>query len=338
VTLWRLLALISLSAFTLVPRSAFADSASNKAAAEALFEQGRALLEQGRTEAACESFEASQRLDSGLGTLLYLADCYEQVGRTASAWATFREAGSLARGRGDGARADIALERADSLEPRLSKLWLKVSSGASTEMTITRNGTPIPKETWSLAIPVDPGTHEIVASAPNKETWSTKVSVEGEASTLTVTVPPLAPARSGGAGDRIQGSDDAARTEDTGTADGSTQRTVGLVVGGAGVVGVVLGSVFGLNAMSKNDESLDHCDPRDPSRCTQTGKDLRDAAGRSAMVSNVAFGLGGAAVVTGVVLYLTAPSEEADTAFVSGVHLRSQVSSHHTGLSLQGAW
>src|SRR5690606_21383628 len=70
---------------------------AEKAAAETLFDRG---IEQLRTEdlsAACTSFEQSQRIDPAVGTLLSLAECYERTGRTASAWATFREAASLAR-------------------------------------------------------------------------------------------------------------------------------------------------------------------------------------------------------------------------------------------------
>ena len=72
-------------------------SSSQRATAEALFQQAAQLMDQKRFSEACEKFAASQELDSGLGTMLYLADCYEQAGRTASAWALFREAEDAAR-------------------------------------------------------------------------------------------------------------------------------------------------------------------------------------------------------------------------------------------------
>src|SRR5688500_5523674 len=71
-------------------------SASDKAAAEALFDQGLRLMKQNSFSEACPKLEESNRIDPAVGTLLYLGECYERVGKTASAWATFREAASLA--------------------------------------------------------------------------------------------------------------------------------------------------------------------------------------------------------------------------------------------------
>ena len=69
-----------------------ADAASDKAASVALFNEGRRLVGLGKLAEACPKFEASFSLVPGIGTQLNLADCYQQLGRTASAWATFRDA------------------------------------------------------------------------------------------------------------------------------------------------------------------------------------------------------------------------------------------------------
>jgi len=45
--------------------------------ADALFRQGRELLEQERFAEACVKLAESQRLDPKLATLMYLADCHE---------------------------------------------------------------------------------------------------------------------------------------------------------------------------------------------------------------------------------------------------------------------
>src|SRR5512139_1741852 len=62
--------------------SAARAQASDKAAAEALFDEGRKLMAEGKYAAACAKLEASQKLDAGVGTQLNLADCYEKSGKT----------------------------------------------------------------------------------------------------------------------------------------------------------------------------------------------------------------------------------------------------------------
>src|SRR5690606_7586735 len=104
-------------------------SSTQRAAAEALFQQGTALMDEKHYAEACDKLAGSQELDPALGTMLYLADCYEQAGRTASAWALFRQASESAKHAGQAERERIAAERASSLAQRLSKLELKVAPG-----------------------------------------------------------------------------------------------------------------------------------------------------------------------------------------------------------------
>src|SRR5580765_1680975 len=80
----------------LLASRARADEASDKAAAEGLFDEGRRLMAEGKYDEACPKLEASQRLDPGVGTMLTRADCLEKRGKTASAWAQLREASSAA--------------------------------------------------------------------------------------------------------------------------------------------------------------------------------------------------------------------------------------------------
>src|SRR6478752_6509904 len=102
-------------------------SASDKAAAEALFDQGVRLMKQNSFAEACPKLEESERIDPAVGTLLYLGECYERAGKTASAWATFREAASLANNMNQGDRARVAGSRAQDLEPRLSRLSIELA-------------------------------------------------------------------------------------------------------------------------------------------------------------------------------------------------------------------
>ena len=76
---------------------AAAQAASEQAAAEALFNQARDLMNAKQYGDACPKFAESQRLDPAPGTLLNLATCYERNGQIASAWVTYKEAATAAR-------------------------------------------------------------------------------------------------------------------------------------------------------------------------------------------------------------------------------------------------
>ena len=110
-----------------MPSVSHAQGASEKAAAEALFDEGVSLLKQGNYQEASQRLESSQRIDPGIGTLLYLGEAYEKLGRTASAWATFREAASQAKAAGQTDRAKLGADRADRLTPKLNKVTLQLA-------------------------------------------------------------------------------------------------------------------------------------------------------------------------------------------------------------------
>jgi hypothetical protein len=111
---------------------------------------------------ACPKFEASLKLDPGLGAILNLADCYEKNGQTASAWAEFREASAAARASGSKDREDLARQRAAALEPKLSRLTIVVGKQSA---QVTRDGTSVDSAAFGTAMPVDPGKHVIEATA-----------------------------------------------------------------------------------------------------------------------------------------------------------------------------
>jgi hypothetical protein len=289
---------------------AFAQSGSSKATAEALFTEGRALASSGKCAEAIPKFQASQKLDPGVGTLLNLAECYEQVGRTASAWAEYREVISLARLAGSKEREELAAQKAKALEPKLSRLAIKTTGDAS-GLTITRDGEAVEAAELGVAIPVDPGEHVIAASAPGKQTFSQTVEVGKEADSKVVEIPALAAGEAAGAGT------EPGEAAKSGGSSGSTQRTIGLVLGGVGIVGVAVGAVFGLQAGSKWDDAKAKCDDY-PYGCGDDGVKLADDANSAATISTIGFIAGGVLVAGGAALWLTAGSGD-DKAVAVGV-------------------
>lgn len=257
---------------------------------------------------ACPKFEASQQLDPGLGTLLNLAECYEKLGKTASAWAEYREAIPLARAAGSKVRQDLATERAQALESRLSMLTIRAMSGGddSAGLDIRRDGIPVQAAELGSPIPVDPGSHTIEAIAPGKQKWTSTVQV-ADASKLTVQVPTLSRLAEGAAEPTPGTKPVNAPPGDDGAhaSSGSSQRTAALVVGAVGVVGVGLGAVFGLGASSKWSDAKSHCSAY-PYGCDKQSLDAQSSAKSKASMATVAFIVGGAALGSAAVLWFTA--------------------------------
>ena len=141
-------------------------------AAEALFERGKLLIDQGRTPEACAAFAESQRLDPAGGTLLRLALCHEAAGKLASAWLEFLEVVRVSKeGTGEPAklqeRVRLAREHLAAIEPRVPKLAIGVPVAARTDgLRVSANGLPRNESTWGVAIPVDPGDVLVVATRP----------------------------------------------------------------------------------------------------------------------------------------------------------------------------
>lgn len=309
---------------------ALQQTGENAAAAQALFDNAKQLVAAGRAREACPKLEESLRLDPGLGTQFHLADCYERVGRTASAWSTFLELAAAAKSSGQGEREAVARKRAAALEGKLGRLRIEVPSDSRLPgLEVKRDGAAVGAAQWDVAVPVDPGAHEIQAVAEGRVAWKTSVEAGAPGEPVVVRVPVLeTPATSS----RALVTPATAATGTTAARDGGarTRRAIGYVTGGVGLVGLGLGAFFGARSMSAGSDSEDHCSG---DVCNATGVGLRDEAIDWGTASTVAFVAGGVLVAGGVVLVLTAPPAKSSTPAPSvGLHLGA------TGAMARGQW
>lgn len=268
---------------------------------------------------ACPKLEESERLDPAVGTLLYLGECYERIGKTASAWATFREASSLASTSNQPDRARIAAGRAQELEPKLSRLSIELAPDVSriAGVVVKRGSQKIEPSLYGTPLPVDPGDYRVEVSAPGYEVWSTPIKVEAGGASASVRVPGLVKAPesakpvSDTPADKAKSAPMAPlapRKADEGL---TTQQTLGLVVGAVGLVGVGLGSYFGIRAIKRNSDADTYCS--EAKLCQdQKGVDLSDKARNDATAANIAFAAGAVLIGTGTVLYLTGGRGDSD--------------------------
>jgi len=291
---------------TAFPRMA---QAGDPAAAQTLFNQAREAVRGGDYAAACPMFEESQRLDAAIGTKFNLADCYEHEGRSASAWALFLEVASATKIVGQGAREQEARTRAAALAPHLSTIVVAAPESAIDGLEVKRDGETVGPMQWGKPMPIDPGRHTFVASAPGRLPWQTTVEVAAGARRVSLAIPALSPAAAFEPSASASPSRELARTDGTTAAASGglgAQKGAALVVGAVGVVGLGLGSVFGLVSLSKHDASELGCNAQ--SACSGPAAATRTEAIHAGNVSTAAFAIGALAVTAGVVLWVTAPS------------------------------
>jgi tetratricopeptide (TPR) repeat protein len=262
--------------------------------AQALFDRAQTLRQQGKYGDACPLLLESHSLDPALGTLLYLADCYEQTGKLASAWRAFRQAEATARARGD-ARATQAADAAAALGPRLARLAIRA---ADPHLFVWLDQVPVPANERMSTL-VDVGSHLVEASLGTAPTWSRQVLVSRDGELVTVSIPALGIQRA---------VEEPAPLPAPGDADAEAglggQRIAALVIGGLALCAAGAGIGFAVEAKSTYDDSEEFCVD---DQCLAEGLDLRDDAFQLATGADVSFVIAGVAAAGAVVLWLTAP-------------------------------
>lgn len=257
-------------------------ASDDEARAEALFEDAKRAMTEGRLEEACPKLRESQRLDPSGGTALLLALCLERQGKLASAWVAFSDA--LARARRDGApdREALATAHLAALGARIPRVLLEIEPGASAlpGVALARDGAPVPRDEWGAPWPVDPGRHTLRLSAPGRPTTEAELDVANDGATYRVRLS-LAPAP-----EAPPPRDEAQTTPRR----GSATPVAAWVLGGAAVASSLVGGYFGLSARSKMSEVRTLC-PSSPCASAEA-EALRDDARRRARVSTAAFALG----------------------------------------------
>jgi hypothetical protein len=269
----------------LAQSSSTSDAYARRAAAEALFDEAKALMAAQRYSEACSKFAASQAMDPAVGTRLNLADCFEKVGRTASAWAEFRAAATAARAKGQTDRAEIARKRAATLETMLVRLSVAAPTGSNEKLEIRRNGAILERGSWGVALPVDPGHHVIEASIAGKRVFHTEVDVPNKPGTQVTTIIPT--------------------LEDAVSSRRQVQRGVAISLGAIGVASFIAGGILGAQAVGRNSQSTAHCTRGN--LCDETGVALRQDALAFGNASTALFVVGAAASAGAFVVYLTTP-------------------------------
>lgn len=345
-----------LVAASLVTTQAFADEPDaqpRQSRAQALFDEGRDLVLAKRFDEACPKLAESLRLENGIGTTLYLADCYEKNGQLAGAWSQFRAAASLAEEKHD-ERAAVARRRAANLEPKLTRLVIVVPRDRLVPgLEVTRDGMPVSEADFGGPLPVDSGIHTIAAKAPHHAPWSIHVAVPASPGAITVNIPlleareqgpaiaPAPPPSSPTATSAEPQSVPAPSPAPDAAAGSSWMRVTGVTLGVVGLAAAGAGAFFGLRAKGQYDDSNQNGHCTADNRCDGEGKQLRADANSSAQQSTILVSAGLGAIAAGVVFYVLSPSSHAPSGQRPPRHdvaIRPTLGPDQAGLSFARAW
>jgi hypothetical protein len=318
--------------------------------ADALFKEGRDRLRRGEIAKACDAFAESQRLDPAIGTLLNLAACHEKQGKTATAWAEYKDVATQAQRAMQAEREKFARQRVAELAARLSILVVTVER-TDTDFRVVLDGRDLTKAMLGAEIPVDPGEHtlEVYEGSAQREVDHVHVDL-GPARVervllrrATAPLPPMAapsasspettnpaqplptsaPPPSIAAPPPVASSapplPDAAPPH-------SRSTTWGYIGVATAVVGVGVGSYFGIRAIDEKNAGDGLCRG---TVCTADGLAHHDAARTDAWISTSAFAF--AVVGAGIALYsFSSPSTE--------VHAAPVVSRDFVGFAAAKRW
>ncbi|MCX5741932.1 MAG: tetratricopeptide repeat protein [Proteobacteria bacterium] len=279
--------------------------------AQRLFDEGRALLEAGKTDEACEKFELSIAKDPrAVGTLLNLGLCNERRGKVATALQLFQEAFDRAGEAGLPQHREAAQDHITKLVPTVPVLALRVAAEVAGQSVFVDDvGVKQQRE-----LRLDPGPHKLVATAPGRLPFE-KSFVLAASQRTTIDVPAL---------ERPKPS--------TIVEHASSRRLIGKVVAASGGGLLVGGAVMTTLAYRSYHRQFDNGNCTTVGHqdlCNDTGQDQATRARNTATGGLIIGVVGGVALAAGVVAWATAPDERR-------TRLVPSVSSSGATLSLVG--
>jgi hypothetical protein len=213
-------------------------------------------------------------------------------------------------------REDCAqrLQEVDAALPSLMIEAVDVNGHDLTTVRVVMDGAPLVTQLGGTAIAVDPGEHRFEFDAEGFNRKSDTILVrEGQRNRSFRVVLEATP------------------QQPVPATDGSMMRNLGIGVGAAGVVGIVVGSILGFVAKSTYDHAFQYECGSNVTTCTQEGANDGVTAHNQAALATAGFVLGGALLVAGAAFYFTAPHE-------SGVAVAGTLSSGGGGLAVRGRW
>lgn len=292
-----------------------AQSKEDLAKARELFSEGIALAAGNNCSGAIAKYKEVARLVRMTPQVAFnIAECEERLGKLVSAIGNYRLAQSQVEDPKVRAKAkDVAAQvdgRIASLEERIPKLTVKRGKGAETA-TLVLDGTELGSTQIGSEMTVDPGPHELIARVGEKEASKKTFTIaEKEAQEVEIEVD-LAALRAAEKPAETAKPVETSAPPPPPPPDTGGSKVPGIVVLSIGVA--IAGGGFGLffgPRQSTINELEEVCDANN--RCPASAKDTSDKGKLYTGLAEGAWGLGGAAIITGVILLATSGGKAKD--------------------------
>jgi hypothetical protein len=263
------------------------------ATADALFREGRAALARGDYEEATRRFAESERLQPAPGTRLNLATAESHTGRLSSAWEHARASRDELPPTDE--RRAVAQKLFEELDLRVPRLTLRSVGALPPGARIFLDGTELREGSLGVALPLDPGLHRVLITAPERldlpilvtlrETQHEALEIRlGEPAQRAIPAPPppspLRPLPS------------------------SPLRPIGMATTAIGGVTLLASGVLGALAVGQDGVVGNHCDARG---CDDRGLEASRTGRAFATASTVTAISGLVLLAGGLVLWILAP-------------------------------
>lgn len=297
-----------------------------------LYKEAVDLANAGRWADAAEKLRAVLAIRSSPKVRFTFAQAEEHVGKLATAYDAYAQALADAEAARENDVADTAGGALHSLAARVPIVRVKVTGVGASAATATIDDHAA--KVGDL-LRVDPGEHVVAVTAPGARPEQSKITI-AEGQRIEVPVQLVAegfqeaPAATPAPASAETESEPESAPEPETPSRPFPWRTVGLVAAGVGVVGLGVGTYFGVDAISKNNTSNQTGCTNNV--CTQGAYSTREDAKSSATVSTIAFVAGGVLAAAGITLWLVAPKGDAATQ-VTPVALTGG-----GGIALTGVW
>lgn len=274
------------------PLRARADSAEDTAVARDLFREGAALAQQGNWEQALDRYARSLRLKRGSLTLYSLGVAQKQLGQLVEARESFRAFLAEPSSTATQPFEQPARTAIEEIDARVGRVTIQVTPPNVPGLVVKIDGVRVSPGEIGAARAVNPGGHELTATATGYAAAKTSVLVrDGEALTASLALVP---------GDSSSSSSGPQLT--VVNAPSQPDRTFPMVLMGTGVSIFTTGLAVGLLGVIDANEAP-----------TSDGT-MADKASSKALVGDIIGGTGIAMFGVGLVVYLVNGPKKPDAA------------------------